>query len=379
MTAPPESIPSWPRRHRRHLMMAAQILALVLVTWLLVIPQLRGSAHSLNLLFRTGSGWIVLALVAELMSLISYSLVTRVMIPRTTRPPIQRVVGIDLSAIAVGHCLPDGGAAGTALSWRLLVAEGVPVAEAGFAKIAQGLGSTVVLQALLLGAYAIGTMSAGFSQWEVLPAAFAAGILLISVLVVIGIRNAQVRRLGARGVRLIPWCGPRLAGILANIYRRHLIEQMRSTVGTNRTLLLASAAIAANWAFDALALWAAIRAYGPNTGIEALAVAFGIQALGAWLPITPSGLGVSEAAMIPALIAFGGARSAIVLGILTWRVISYWLPIPIGAVAYTTLRISHGRRLRVSQLQGPEREVLDPGTVAPAVPVLADVGAGGRG
>jgi hypothetical protein len=66
---------------------------------------------------------------------------------------------------------------------------------------------------------------------------------------------------------------------------------------------------------------------------------FGVQALAAWLPITPSGLGISEAVMIPALIAFGSPRSAAVLGILTWRVLAYWLPIPLGALAFGSLRV----------------------------------------
>ncbi len=160
--------------------MAAQVLALVLVTWLLVVPQLRGSTHSLHLLFHAGSSWILVALMAELASLGSYSLLTRAMLPRKTRPPIERVMCIDLSAIALGHCLPDGGTAGTALSWRLLIAEGVPASDAAFAKVAQGLGSAIVLHALLLGSYAIGFTLSGFSRWVVAPAAGSVAVLALA-------------------------------------------------------------------------------------------------------------------------------------------------------------------------------------------------------
>ena len=56
---------------------------------------------------------------------------------------------IDLSTIALSHCVPGGGAAGTALGTRLLTRAGVPTADALFAKLAQGIGSAVMLQAHL--------------------------------------------------------------------------------------------------------------------------------------------------------------------------------------------------------------------------------------
>lgn len=339
MTVSAEQTRRWSRRHAKGIGMTAQLLALVLVTWFLVVPQLHGSMHSLPLLFHAGSSWILVALVAELASLVFYTLLTRAMLPPATRPPLQRLMRIDLSAIALGHCLPDGGAAGTALSWRLLIAEGVPSSEAAFAKVAQGLGSAIVLQALLLVSYAVGITMSGFSQWELVPAVASVIILALAVLILIGVRRVGFRHRVGRMVRRIPWCGMRLAQLFAGIYRRHLVEQLRVVVSDRRALLLAVSWAGANWAFDVLALWASFRAYGLSVGLEALAVVFGMQALAAWLPITPSGLGISEALIIPALIAFGAHRSAAVLGILTWRMLAYWLPIPIGAVAFGSLRV----------------------------------------
>lgn len=333
-----ERVPPWFRRHRRGLGMSAQLLALVGVTWFLVIPQMHGSMRSLHLLFHVGDRWILVAFAAELASLACYTVLTRTMLPGRTRPPLHRVARIDLSAIALGHCLPDGGAAGTALSWRLLVADGVPSAEAAFAKIAQGVGSAIVLQGLLLASYAVGTVLSGFSRWELLPAAGSVIILGLTAAITFGVRQVGFRRRVGQIVRRIPWCGDRLARVFAGIYRRHLVEQLRSVVSDQRGALLAVAWAAGNWAFDALALWASLRAYGAHVGLEALAAAFGVQALAAWLPITPSGLGISETLIIPTLIAFGSSRSGVVLGILTWRVIAYWLPIPLGAVAFGSLR-----------------------------------------
>jgi uncharacterized protein (TIRG00374 family) len=77
-----------------------------------------------------------------------------------------------------------------------------------------------------------------------------------------------------------------------------------------------------------------------------LAVAFAIACFGTWLPVTPSGLGLSEGLMIPALIAVGSPRVAVALGVLTWRAIAYWMPIPIGATAYATHQVGRRRQRR---------------------------------
>lgn len=376
MTTFIQHMPPWVGRHTRGIRMCAQALALLLVTWFLVVPQLHGSMGSLHLLFRVGDSWILLALAAELSSLVFYALLTRAMLPAQSRPPLQRVMRIDLSAIALGHCLPDGGAAGTALCWRLLVAAGVPSATAAFAKISQGLGSAIVLQGLLLASYAIGSTTSGFSHWELLPAAASAAILTFSAMTVFAIRRDGFRRRVGQLVPQIPWCGPRLSRLLSTLYRRHLVEQLRSVVGDPRALLRSVLWAGANWAFDALALWASLRAYGSTAGLEALAVVFGIQALAAWVPITPSGLGVSEAIIIPALIAFGSSRNAAVLGILTWRVIAYWLPIPLGALAYGSLRAFKRPAARPPAAVGapesprPRRELSEPRTER--VPFISD-------
>jgi uncharacterized protein (TIRG00374 family) len=94
-----------------------------------------------------------------------------------------------------------------------------------------------------------------------------------------------------------------------------------------------------NWGLDFVALYASLTAFDADIRLEGVAVAFAIACFGTWLPITPSGLGVTEGLMIPALIAFGSPQAAAVLGVLTWRAIAYWLPIPIGALAYTALHL----------------------------------------
>jgi uncharacterized membrane protein YbhN (UPF0104 family) len=47
-----------------------------------------------------------------------------------------------------------------------------------------------------------------------------------------------------------------------------------------------------NWAFDLLALWAALRAFGHPPDLVLLAIGFCVAQVAASIPISPGGLGV---------------------------------------------------------------------------------------
>ena len=78
------------------------------------------------------------------------------------------------------------------------------------------------------------------------------------------------------------------------------------------------------WAFDATCLVLVFLALGVPAGTGELLVAYGI--------------GVFEAAMLATLAVFGiGAEGAI--PILGYRLFNFWMPIPLAAFIYPTLRI----------------------------------------
>jgi uncharacterized membrane protein YbhN (UPF0104 family) len=65
-------------------------------------------------------------------------------------------------------------------------------------------------------------------------------------------------------------------------------------------------------------------------------------ALLALIPVTPGGLGFVEAGLTGMLTAAGvGAQQALV-STLAYRVASFWLPLPVGAVAYVLFRRRYG-------------------------------------
>jgi len=82
-------------------------------------------------------------------------------------------------------------------------------------------------------------------------------------------------------------------------------------------------------------------------------VAYGLANVMAVLPITPGGLGVVEGVLVPTLVGFGSPRGIAILGVITYRLVNFWLPIPVGALAYLSLRVEPGasRRRRAQELE----------------------------
>ena len=64
------------------------------------------------------------------------------------------------------------------------------------------------------------------------------------------------------------------------------------------------------------------------------------------IPLTPGGLGIINTVTPVLLVGFGLTRSVATLGVLAWRLVNFWLPIPAGAVAYISLKVPRGADLR---------------------------------
>jgi hypothetical protein len=114
-------------------------------------------------------------------------------------------------------------------------------------------------------------------------------------------------------------------------------------LGTDRAVLTRSLTWATlNWLLDAASLWCFIAAFGRFANPVGLFAAYGIgNVLGA-IPFTPAGLGVIDTLTPVLLVGFGLTRSVATLGVLAWRLVNFWLPIPTGAIAYISLKVPRG-------------------------------------
>ncbi|HEU5392243.1 MAG TPA: flippase-like domain-containing protein, partial [Streptosporangiaceae bacterium] len=101
-----------------------------------------------------------------------------------------------------------------------------------------------------------------------------------------------------------------------------------------------------NWLLDAASLWCFVAAFGHFANPVELFAAYGIANVAGALPVTPAGLGVVDSVTPLLLVSFGVTRSVATLGVLGWRLVNFWLPIPAGAAAYVSLKVPRGAGLK---------------------------------
>ena len=125
---------------------------------------------------------------------------------------------------------------------------------------------------------------------------------------------------------------------------------------SGRHWLLALAAAAINWLADLACLIAAAHAFGLKLSVAELGLIYlGVQ-LVRQVPITPGGVGVIEASLMAGMVSAGAAQGPAAAAIIVYRLLSCWLIIPVGAVAWARLtRLTRGRPLA----DDPERDLVE--------------------
>jgi uncharacterized protein (TIRG00374 family) len=321
------------------------IFVLVLIIEYLVVPELVGASKDLYLLGRVDAAWLVAGLVLEGLSLFCYGLLTQAMLPPGAHNPgLSRLFRIDLAAAAVAHVIPAGTLGSAGIGYRLFTAEGIKGNDAGVMMASKGLGSTVVLNVLLWLSLVVSIPLAGFHPIYVTVAIIGAVLLLAIAGLILGITRGA-----ARASRILRGVGDRIPGLTGERLERAVRDtaDSLSALGHDRRVLLRSLTWASlNWLLDAASLWCFVAAFGRLVNPVELFAAYGIANVAGALPITPAGLGVVDSLAPLLLVSFGVTRSVATLGVLGWRLVNFWLPIPAGAAAYVSLKVPRGAGLK---------------------------------
>ncbi|MGH3154195.1 MAG: lysylphosphatidylglycerol synthase transmembrane domain-containing protein, partial [Streptosporangiaceae bacterium] len=314
------------------------IFALLLIIEYLVVPELVGASKDLYLLGRVNPLWLVAGLVLEGLSLFCYGLLTQAVLPAGSHNPgLSRLFRIDLAAAAVAHVIPAGTLGSAGIGYRLLTAEGIKGRDAAVMMATKGLGSTVVLNVLLWLSLVISIPLAGFHPIYVTVAIIGAVVLLA-----IGVLTFGITRQSDRASRILRAIGNRIPGLTGESLERGIRDtgnSLSALARDRRTLVLSLTWASLNWLLDAASLWCFVAAFGGTVNPVELFAAYGIANVAGALPVTPAGLGVIDSVAPLLLVSFGVTRSVATLGVLGWRLVNFWLPIPAGAVAYASLKI----------------------------------------
>ncbi len=319
---------------------------MALVVEYLVLPTLAGARKSIHLLGRVNIALLVVGVALEFASLLAYAQLTRTVLPGRA-PSRWRLLRINTSSLALSHVVPGGTAPATGLSYRLLTEEGVEGADAAFALAMQGVGSAVVLNLIFWVVLIVSLFLHGYNPLYGAGAGF--GVLLMAAFAGVVILLLRGHERGARIVRRLGDHVPFVSGAaLARVVER-IAQRLRSFLDDWELMRRAVLWAAANWLLDAASLWVFVFAFHKVVGPDELLVAYCLANVLAVIPITPGGLGIVEAVEISTLFGFGVMRGVATLGVLAYRLVNFWLPIPAGFGSYLSLRFSdeHGWRRRI--------------------------------
>jgi uncharacterized protein (TIRG00374 family) len=339
------TVTSEPPRQRRHWMprnvkITLMIVALFFVLEYILLPELASARKEFHQLHHLNFLWLILGVILELGALVSYAELTHTVLSPGA-PSRFRIFRINMWALAISHTLPGGTVPGTAASYRLLTESNVPGSTAAFGLAAQGIGSAVVLNLIFFLALLISIPLQGYNPAYGFGAIL--GVLLLAIfaglvfLLTRGERQASVfvKRVGDR----LPFVRTEsLTSLLQKV-----ADRMKILFTSSELLTRAGIWAAANWILDAASLWVFLFAFGAHVSPIDVLVAYGLANIIAVIPLTPSGLGVIELTLIAVLKGFGVPAGVAAAGVLSWRLVNFWLPIPFGGASYLSLRVGRAR------------------------------------
>jgi uncharacterized protein (TIRG00374 family) len=282
--------------------------------------------------------WVAVALSAEGVSYLAYAALQRRLLGAgQIRVPMPAMTGISAAATAIQNSLPGGIVFYAAYLFRQYRRFGADDVLAGWTLIAVNAVSFITLSALAaVGlALALGAGSA-LDLVEVIV-----GIVMVAALLVVAwVERTRLLPHMARAVRLSQRLIRRPS---PNLTPEQVIDGWLSRVGMvspgRSDWAWATGMSLGNWVADCGCLAICFVAVGAGVPWRGLLLAYGAGQLATILPVTPGGLGVVEGSLTIALVTFGGVENSTVAAVLLYRLISFWLLLPVGWVSWGTLAL----------------------------------------
>jgi putative heme transporter len=298
--------------------------------------------------------WLGIAIGAEVASYLAYaSLQRRLLLAGRVRVPMLPMTGITLAGSAIQYSLPGGVVFYVAYIFRQYRRFRASDVLAGWTIIAVNALSFVTLALIATVGLAM-ALSAG-NAFDLVEAIL--GVVIVAILIVLG---------WAERARLLPHASRSIGFSQRLIHRPDptrtpdaIISGWLTQVGAispSRTDWAWAGTMAmSNWVADLGCLTFSFFAVGAGVPWRGLLLAYGAGQLATILPFTPGGLGVVEGSLTIALVTFGGGQASTVAAVLLYRLISFWLLLPVGWGAWTAMLVA-GRRTRSGASEQIERE-----------------------
>jgi len=324
----------------RNVKIALMVLFLFFVGEYILLPELASARREAHQLSHLNVLWLILGALLEVAALVAYTQLTHTVLSPGA-PDRWRLFRINMWALAISHTLPGGQVPGTAASYRLLTEANVPGSTAATGLATQGIGSAVVLNVIFWLALLISIPLQGYN-----PAyGFAAilGVLFLAIFAGVIFFLTRGEKHAAVFLKKVADRLPFVRAETVTSLVQKVADRMKILFTSSDLLLKAGGWAAGNWLLDCASLWVFLLAFGAHVDPIDTLVAYGLANILAVIPITPSGLGVVEITLIAILKTFGVPGDVAAAGVLTWRLVNFWLPIPFGGASYLSLRFGHPR------------------------------------
>ena len=312
------------------------VLGAIVVALLAAVPSLGAVTRQLG---HAQTGWVVVAVVAELASCFAFVFFFQGVFWRGPRRVAARVAWTEMAA---GALLPVGGAGGLRLGAWILSKFGMP----GRAITIRSSVVFLVTSAVNVAALALFGLGLGFGLFAgpqkplltLLPGL--TGLLVIGLFLAI---PGPLTRLADNHTDKHARPASMLASLASGLREseavlRHPNWRLLGAVGY--------------WSSDVTVLWLVFLALGATPPFGAIAMGYLIGLLANALPI-PGGIGAVDLGLVGMLAVYGAPLSTAAAAVLIYRAISLWVPTLVGTVAYVLLRGDLHRPISLTAIPAP--------------------------
>jgi uncharacterized membrane protein YbhN (UPF0104 family) len=289
------------------------LLAVLVVALLAAIP---GGAGALDRAREVSPAWIAVAVALELASEVGFVVIFRHFFDCLPGRDARALAWTELGS---GVLLPGGGAGGLAIGGWLMHLAGVPAGWVVRRSAGLFLLNAAVSGVALIGA-GVALIAGAPGPHDFVRAVLPTAIALLAT-VVVATLPATVRS------------RPRAPRFLRAIATG--VREAQDITFRDRSWRVAGAV--AYLVFDMAVLWVALRALGDPPSVPALMMAYSVGYLAAALPV-PGGLGVLDAGLAGALVAYGVSPVHATAAVLLYHTVALWVPGLGGLVAYIRVR-----------------------------------------
>jgi uncharacterized membrane protein YbhN (UPF0104 family) len=326
---------------RRRVVQTTLLVLILLVAIYFLFPRLVGLGDALGKLSDADLLWVGVAVCFNVVAIATYVALFKAVVGGDVLPlSWKETYEINMAGVAATRLFSAGGAGGIALTYWALRKAGMQRHDVGRRMVAfLALQYAFYPVALIVCGILLRTgvvPGKGSVELTIVPAGVAGLLLLLGVLAAlippdlsrrvtgfarserskaIVAKVAKVPAVAAEGLRFA-------AGLFANPSRGGL-----AVIGA-----------AGYWAANIGILWASFKAFGVHVPLAVVVQGFFLGMVANLFPLAPAGVGAVDAGMIGAFVLFGIPEGTVFPAILVYRMVAFWMPLPLGVVAFLQLR-----------------------------------------